>query len=178
MALGLLALLVSAAVVADGAIVKAKVSPIQKVTELLKGLQAKISKEGQTEAAEYDKYACFCKDEATSRRVAIEKSQKKIVSLNAKKDKVDAEVTDLNGKSSTLASTITGLEGELKTAQTVARDRLRAYEEQDKETVESIAYVAEAIRVMKRSKKQSSRLGHAHPDPGADQEGKEQTRQV
>ena len=34
-----------------------KVSPIVKVVQLLKGLQEKVTKEGETEAANYDKYA-------------------------------------------------------------------------------------------------------------------------
>jgi len=152
MALRLLAFLVAAAVVADGAVVKAKVSPIQKVTELLKGLQAKITKEGETEAAEYDKYACFCKDEVTSRRVAIEKSVKKLASLNTKKNKVDATVIDLTGKCSTLGATINTEEGKKTTAQTDAKNRLAAYNTADAKTVDSIGQAAEALKVMDKAK--------------------------
>jgi len=152
MALRLLAFLVAAAVVADGAVVKAKVSPIQKVTELLKGLQAKITTEGETEAAEYDKYACFCKDEVTSRRVAIEKSVKKLASLNTKKNKVDATVTDLTGKCSTLGGKINADEFKKHLAQQEAKRRLAAYNTADAKTVDSIGQAAEALKVMDKAK--------------------------
>jgi len=150
MALRLLALLVSAAVVADGANVK--VSPIQKVTELLKGLQSKITNEGQAEAAEYDKYACFCKDEVTSRRHSIEKSEKKIVSLNGEKTNVDNHITKLGQEISALSQDILAKEGEYKTTKDDARTRIAAYNTADASNVDTIGKLAEAIKRMVKSK--------------------------
>merc|ERR1719482_946203 len=47
-----------------------KVSPVEKVVELLTKIQGEIEAEGQAEAASYDKYACFCKEQADEEAAA------------------------------------------------------------------------------------------------------------
>ena len=46
------------------------VTPVEKVTELLKQLSADLEKEGKAEAAQYDKFSCFCKEQADGPTVA------------------------------------------------------------------------------------------------------------
>jgi len=54
-----------------------KVTPIEKVIELLKNLQAETEEQSKVEAKAYDKYACFCKEQADEKLYMIEKSTKK-----------------------------------------------------------------------------------------------------
>merc|ERR1719218_60412 len=71
-------------------------TPIARVVSLLGKLEAQIENEGKKEAAEYDKYACFCKDKADTTLYNIEKSEEKIKVLKADIDKLTAEIEDLD----------------------------------------------------------------------------------
>merc|ERR1719482_243290 len=52
-----------------------RVNPVEKVTELLEKLQAEVEAEGKSEAAAYDKYACFCKEQADNKDIATLESE-------------------------------------------------------------------------------------------------------
>lgn len=67
------------------------VTPVAKVIELLKKIQAEVEEDGKAEATAYDKYACFCKDQADGKNYAIEQSEKKL-------EKLDATITTLSGE--------------------------------------------------------------------------------
>jgi len=69
-------------------------SPVQKVIKLLSNLEVKVEEEGKTEAATYDKYACFCKDQASNKQYAIEQSQEKIETLDARLAVLDTKIAD------------------------------------------------------------------------------------
>jgi len=61
----------------------ARDNPVEGVTKLLERLNAKISEEAKTEAAAYDKFACFCKDQADEKLYAITKKTERINELTA-----------------------------------------------------------------------------------------------
>merc|ERR1712107_608703 len=50
---------------------KNAVSPVEKVIDLLKQLQAETEEQGNKEAAQYDKFACFCKEQADEKLYQI-----------------------------------------------------------------------------------------------------------
>merc|ERR1719364_337427 len=91
----------------------AKVTPMEKVIGLLKDLSAKVAAEGKKEAAAYDKYACFCKEQADEKLYNIEKSEAKIADLKAEIKELDGEIAVLNGQISDLSKTISKLENEI-----------------------------------------------------------------
>jgi len=89
-------------VAALGASTKQKVNPVEKVTSLLEKLQKEIEDEGQAEAAAYDKYACFCKEQASDKQYNIEKFKEneqvldaKIEDKEARKSELDAAIVEL-----------------------------------------------------------------------------------
>merc|ERR1719258_102335 len=89
--------------VALGAVTQQKVNPVEKVTALLEKLQAEVEEEGKSEAAAYDKYACFCKEQADNKQYAIEKFQEqenvlsgKIQAKEATKNQLDTEISEHN----------------------------------------------------------------------------------
>merc|ERR1719352_1396343 len=96
-------------VVAQGA----KVTPMEKVIGLLKDLSAKVTAEGKKEAAQYDKYACFCKEQADEKLYSIEKSDAKISDLKAEIKELTTAIADLNSDISDLSNQISGLEKEI-----------------------------------------------------------------
>jgi uncharacterized coiled-coil DUF342 family protein len=80
---------------------QAKVNPVEKVTALLEKLQAEIEADGKAEAESYDKFACFCKEQADNKQYAIEKFNEQIDSLKAtiadkkaKKAVLDSDIID------------------------------------------------------------------------------------
>merc|ERR1719426_163939 len=92
----------------------AKVTPMEKVIGLLKDLSAKVAAEGKKEAAQYDKFACFCKEQADEKLYAIEKSTAKIADLKAEIKELDGEIAELNSQICDLSKTISRLEKEIQ----------------------------------------------------------------
>jgi len=92
------------------------VTPVEKVIELLGKLQVQVEQEGKEEAAAYDKYACFCKEQVDEKLYAITKSKEKIEKLDAKIEKLGAEITSLDGEISDLGKEIDGLTEKMKVA--------------------------------------------------------------
>jgi hypothetical protein len=68
-------------------------NPVANVVKLITRLETKIKKEGATEAAAYDKFACFCKEQADEKLFSITKKKGRIAELSAiiKKCKADIE---------------------------------------------------------------------------------------
>merc|ERR1719478_1532762 len=92
----------------------AKVTPMEKVIGLLKDLSAKVAAEGKKEAAAYDKYACFCKEQADEKLYSIEKSDAKIADLKAEIKELDTAIAKLNGEISDLSKQISKLDKDIK----------------------------------------------------------------
>merc|ERR1719399_2338850 len=95
---GACCLLLLGAGAAAGVQQRQAVTPVEKVIELLKRLQVQTGEEGKKEAAQYDKFACFCKEQADEKLYAIEKSKKKIKGLMAKINLLESEIAALVSK--------------------------------------------------------------------------------
>jgi len=129
------------------------VTPVEKVIELLKNLAAKTTAEGKKDAAAYDKYACFCKEQADDKLYAIEKSQKKIGKLDAKINELTGAVAELNTQISDLSVTISDHESEIKTITEQSDTAHAGYVEQAKELDGCIDALGRAMKAMEDSKK-------------------------
>ena len=71
-----------------------RVTPVEKVTQLLNQLLAKVEDQGKLEATQYDKYACFCKEQADDKLYSIEKYTKEIELLTAQIGALDSEIAE------------------------------------------------------------------------------------
>merc|ERR1719443_1591510 len=87
MARMLLLLLLVSPLAASGA----KISPVQKVMQLIDDFAAKVTKEAEAEAKDFEEYAKFCDDEATAKDYAIKDSKEAIEELTA--TTVDSQAT-------------------------------------------------------------------------------------
>jgi len=74
----------------------AQITPMQSVVNLLEKLKKQTQEEGKTEAVAYDKFACFCKEQADNKFYAITKANKKIGHLTAEIKMLTAQGTKLN----------------------------------------------------------------------------------
>lgn len=131
-----------------------QVTPMEKVIELLKDLSAKVTAEGKKEAAEYDKYACFCKEQASDKLYAIEKSDKKIAKLKAQIQELEASIAGLNSDIADLSKEISGLEAEIKKKTEKREAEHEEYLAKAKDMNEAIAACEAAIEALKDSKKE------------------------
>jgi len=89
-------LVLVAVAAANAAAVTQKITPIESVVNLLEKLQKQTKEEGKSEAVAYDKFACFCKEQADDKLYAITKADKKIALLTAEIDELTAAITKLN----------------------------------------------------------------------------------
>jgi hypothetical protein len=130
-----------------------KVTPIEKVMELMKKLSAQTEAEGKKEAEQYDKFACFCKEQADDKLYAIEKSTAKIEKQTARINKLEGEIADLNTAINALTGKIEAKEAEIKDAEDLRAEQHAEYVEEDDKMQAAIKAIKGAIKALKDSKK-------------------------
>merc|ERR1719506_3309513 len=86
-----------------------KITPVQSVINLLEKLEKQTMEEGKAEADGYDKFACFCKEQADEKLYAITKANEKISLLTAQIKTWTGEITGLGKDISTLNTEIDDL---------------------------------------------------------------------
>jgi len=138
--------------VAGREVAASKVTPIEKVMELMKKLTAQITAEGKKEAEQYDKYACFCKEQADEKLYNIEKSEKIIKKQTAKISKLETEITELNADINALTVLIEDKETEIKAAEDLRNEQHTAYVATDTDMAAAIKAIKGAIKALKDSK--------------------------
>jgi peptidoglycan hydrolase CwlO-like protein len=127
-------------------------TPLEKVVSLLKKLSVQLTEEGKVEAAQYDKYACFCKEQADEKLYAVETSEKKIALMKAEIDEMSKEITALNGEISELTKKIGDLEKDIKAATGKREGEVKVYQGHSKDIIDAISACERAIEAMKNSK--------------------------
>jgi len=104
-------------------------SPVEKVVKLLEDLEAKITADGKSEEATYEKYKCWCTGMTRKKGAAIEQAKKDLKRLGS-------EIMSLRGKVAKLSSEI----------DSAAQDMKDNHEEQQKATkqreLENAAFTA------------------------------------
>jgi len=73
-----------------------EVTPVESVIKLLTKLQKQTMEEGKKEAAAYDKFSCFCKEQADEKLYSITKKAQQIAFLGAEIKAFSGEITKLN----------------------------------------------------------------------------------
>jgi len=130
----------------------AQVTPMQQVIKLLKDLTAKVTASGAEEAAQYDKYACFCKEQADLKYDSISKSNKQIDDLSAEIKALDTAISQLNSEISKLAKGISVLDGEIQRKTDIRNGDHNKYLAKAKDMNEAIDACEAAIDTLKSSK--------------------------
>jgi len=128
------------------------VTPVEKVIGLLGQLSTKIESDGKRDASLYDKYACFCKEQADNKLYQIETSTKVIADLDAKISELDGELGELNQEISTLTSEISAKETQIKEAGETRDTEHKKYLEVAASMTFAIQSVKDAIESLKQSK--------------------------
>jgi len=118
----------------------------------MKKLSAQITEEGKVEAEQYDKYACFCKEQADEKLYNIEKSEGIIKKQTAKISKLETEIAELNADINELTVLIEDKEAEIKAAEELRAEQHEKYLGVDKDMQAAIKAIKGAIKALKDSK--------------------------
>jgi len=129
-----------------------KVTPIEKVMDLMKKLSSQITAEGKKEAEQYDKYACFCKEQADEKLYNIEKSQKRIKKQTATIAKLETEISELNADINALTLLVEEKEAAIKAAEDLRNEQHEKYVATDNDMQAAIKAIKGAIKALKSSK--------------------------
>jgi len=135
-------------VAALGAGVAQKVNPVEKVTSLLEKLQAEIEGEGKEEAASYDKYACFCKEQADNKQYAIENFNEQIAVLEGKIENKKAQRDKLNTEITDLGTEIDGTNSDQEAAQGIRDTENEEYTTRAAKLADAVEKMKGAIKAM------------------------------
>jgi len=130
-----------------------RVTPVEKVIDLLKKLGDEVTEEGKNEAMEYDKFACFCKEQASDKLYSIQNSKDKIKEMEAEIDDLKAEISDLDGSIQELSERITEIKKQVKKAQDEREKEHEDYVEEEADLSSALEAIKGAIESLKRSKK-------------------------
>lgn len=128
------------------------VTPVEKVTKLLKQLSDQVTQEGKEEAAAYDKYACFCKEQADTKLYQIETSKERIEAMGAKIEELTGVIESLDVDVQELSDKIKGFEKEIEDATEVRNKEHEAYTVDEADVSEAIDQIKRAIEALKSSK--------------------------
>merc|ERR1719235_1453600 len=101
--------------------------------------------EGKDEAASYDKFACFCKEQADNKLYAITKSEELIKTQTAKIKLLASEIDELNAAISDLKKKKSKLEGEQKEAQAARAKEHEEYTVHEQDLASAISAIEGAI---------------------------------
>jgi len=128
---------------------KAKVNPVEKVTHLLEKIQKEIEEEGKAEAAAYDKYACFCKEQADNKQYAIEKFAEQIEVLSAKIEAKTATKSQLDADIGELTTEIKEVNDDQDAAQGIRDTENAEYVEREGKLSTAVQRMKDAIEALK-----------------------------
>merc|ERR1719453_1331864 len=95
---------------------RGKVSPVQKVVQLIDDMAGKVTKERDEAAKVFEEYAKFCDDEATAKEYAIKDSKEAIEEFTATITDSKATIETEDSKVGDLTTKISDTESELSTA--------------------------------------------------------------
>lgn len=125
-------------------------NPLGEVISLLDNLAAKITKEGETEAAAYVEFVEWCDDASKNKGFEIKTGEATKAKLQATIGKTAGDAEAATAKIEELASSIAGDESDLKSATTIRQKEVADFTASEAELVESIDTIGRAVTIIER----------------------------
>merc|ERR1719432_363233 len=136
--------------VADGITAESKVTPVQKVIQLMEGMLEKGKKEKHDEQVQFAAYKQFCDDTSVEKKRAIEEANEQIEVLKADIQKYTADAAQLTKEIAELDEDISIWKGDIKAATSVREIEKADYDALHKDYSESVDALQRAIAVLKK----------------------------
>merc|ERR1712226_1353247 len=96
--------------------IRSKISPVQKVVQMIDEMAGKVQKELDETTADFEEYAKFCDDEAVAKDYAIKDGKESMEELGATITDTSAGIESAAAKIKDLSTKISDTESELSTA--------------------------------------------------------------
>jgi chromosome segregation ATPase len=134
----------------DAATLNTKVSPVQKVLELLDDLKAKVQGEVAKEEMMMEEYTKWCDSEENTKTDAITSATRTIKDLSATIEEATGKISTLSSEVDELAGKISTSEADLSSATSIRDEERSAFEANEKELLETSDSLERALVVIKR----------------------------
>jgi chromosome segregation ATPase len=135
----------------DAATLKTKVSPVQKVIELLDDLKAKVQGDLAKEELLMGEYTKWCDSEANEKEDAITSAARTMSELQATIEESSGSISALTAEIEELAGKISASEADLAKATEIRTSEKSAFEATEKELVETQDSLERALVMIKRN---------------------------
>jgi chromosome segregation ATPase len=135
----------------DAATLKTKVSPVQKVIELLDDLSGKVKADLQKEGYLMDEYTKWCDSESNEKEDAVAEAGRTINELKATIEESSGSISALTGEIEDLAGKISATEADLANATGIRTSEKAAFDATEKELVETQDSLERALVMIKRN---------------------------
>lgn len=149
----------------------AKVTPVQKVIQLLDGMVEQGIKEKQAEEVQFAAYSSFCESTIKDKKRLIKKNNELIETLEADIQKHEADADLLAKEISGLDTDITTWEGDLKASTKVRAIERLDYENTHKDYTESMEALEEGIQTITKGSEDTAQAEGEGPTSAALAEG-------
>jgi hypothetical protein len=136
---------------AGAATLQVKVSPVQKVIELLDELKGKVKAELASDEALMSEHTKWCDAQKNEREDAIAMAERDIEDLKATITDAKASVSTFQSEIEELAGKLGSADGELKQATKIRDGERSEFESNEKELSETVDMLERALVVIKRS---------------------------
>jgi len=127
-----------------------KVTPVQKVIQLLEGMLEKGKKEKHDEQVQFASYKQFCDDTSVEKKRAVEEAAQQIDMLKADIAKATADAAQLGKEIAGLDEDVSIWNGDMKAATSVRGIEKTDYDATHKDYSESVDALQRAIAVLKK----------------------------
>jgi len=129
---------------------KEKVSPIEKVIEMIGDLQQKIIKEGEAAQKTYDEFAEWCEDEAKNLQFEIKTAKAEAEDLNAVIEKANSDISIQEEEISKNSGTISADQSDLKAATAIRTKEHGIFAAEEAELTDTVETLDKAIAILER----------------------------
>ncbi|CAK0792851.1 unnamed protein product, partial [Prorocentrum cordatum] len=125
-------------------------SPVEKVVEMLSGLQAKVISEGEESHAVFAKFSEWCEDEARQLGFQVKTAKGEIADLKATIEKETASIAGYEAKIEELAAELALDEADLKAATEIRAKEQADFSAEETELMEVIDTLKRATAILQR----------------------------
>merc|ERR1719161_1112963 len=130
---------------------QAKISPVQKVIQMVDEMAGKVQKELDATTADFEEYAKFCDDQSVEKDYAIKDGKESMEELSATITDTSAGIESAAAKIEDVSTKISDTESELGTATAVRKAENEAFVKKEKELLETTRELEGATTAIKKS---------------------------